>query len=241
MALHISCKNEERPLFFFPFSLFISNLKMTLGSILITGGTSLVGSAIIRQTKLESKYSAVHPVVAFSRSARPELSASSVHHVRGNVFDAMSLQSVIRNKPHVVHTVGLDEVDSSLLVANALADRSTDITHPEDRRAFIFFSVADGFPSLIFNQDFVHGKRQAEYALLGIKLSSKIRVVIFRPGKFLIWWPFMRLCTCVKEILIYFYHCRCHLFISQTFRHIALCVWLISDRSVIAAIEGLHS
>lgn len=159
---------------------------MTLGSILITGGTSLVGSAIIRQTKIESKYSAVHPVVAFSRSARPELSASSVHYVRGNVFDAMSLQSVLRNKPHVVHTVGLDEVDSSLLVANALADRSTDMTHPEHRRAFIFFSVADGFPSLIFNQDFVHGKRQAEYALMGIKLSSKIRVVIFRPGKFTI-------------------------------------------------------
>lgn len=155
---------------------------MTFGSILITGGTSLVGSAIIRQTKRESKYSAVHPIVAFSRSATPESSASFVHYVRGNVYDAMSLQSVVRNRPHVVHTVSADEMDSSILVANALADRCT-VVHPDERRAFIFFSVAEGFPSLIFNENFVHWKRQAEQALLGIKLAPKVRVVIFRPGK----------------------------------------------------------
>jgi short-subunit dehydrogenase involved in D-alanine esterification of teichoic acids len=47
---------------------------MTVASILITGGTSLVGLAIIRQQN--NKY----PIVAYSRSAKPESSASLVHY-----------------------------------------------------------------------------------------------------------------------------------------------------------------
>jgi nucleoside-diphosphate-sugar epimerase len=178
---------------------------MTIGSILITGGSSLVGSAIIRQTKIESKYSPVHPIVAFSRNVKPESSASLIHYVRGNVYDELSLQSVLRSNPHIVHTVNDDYDESAILVANALANKS-EIN--KERRSFIFFSVAVGFPSLIFNTSFVESKRQAESALLGIKLKNQIRVVVFRPGK-------ERCNTCKKtQSITHFYFLRHYIFIS---------------------------
>ncbi|CAO0794693.1 unnamed protein product [Mucor circinelloides] len=168
---------------------------MTVSSILITGGTSLVAAALIRQTHSQSN---AKPVVALSRSALPEASASRVHYVRGSVFDTDCLNSVLRGNPNVVHTVGafLDDnnesagtlyehinCDSSIVVACAMADKfdvNNDLSH--QRRALVYFSVAEGFPDFIFDQDFVNSKREAEAALLGIEFRNRVRVVIFRPG-----------------------------------------------------------
>ncbi|KAG1060119.1 hypothetical protein G6F42_028079 [Rhizopus arrhizus] len=140
---------------------------MTVSSILITGGTSLVAAALIRQTHSQSN---AKPVVALSRSALPEASASRVHYVRGSVFDTDCLNSVLRGNPNVVHTVGafLDDnnesagtlyehinCDSSIVVACAMADKfdvNNDLSH--QRRALVYFSVAEGFPDFIFDQDF---------------------------------------------------------------------------------------
>ncbi|KAL9553075.1 hypothetical protein MBANPS3_003477 [Mucor bainieri] len=168
---------------------------MTLSSILITGGTSLVAAALIRQTHSQSN---AKPIVALSRSALPEASAARVHYVRGSVFDAVCLSSVLRGNPNVVHTVGafLDDnsesvdtayerinCDSSIVVACAMADKF-DVNNdlPHQRRALVYFSVAAGFPGFIFDQDFVNSKREAEAALLGIEFKNRIRVVVFRPA-----------------------------------------------------------
>ncbi|GAN06389.1 hypothetical protein MAM1_0121c05871 [Mucor ambiguus] len=168
---------------------------MTVSSILITGSTSLVAAALIRQTHSQSN---ARPIVALSRSALPEASAAQVHYVRGSVFDAGCLSSVLRGNPNVVHTAGalLDDnsefadtayerthCDSSIFVASAMADRF-DVSKdpPHQRKALVYFSVAAGFPSFIFDQEFVNSKREAEAALLGIEFRNRIRVVILRPG-----------------------------------------------------------
>ncbi|CAO3642740.1 unnamed protein product [Mucor fragilis] len=166
-----------------------------VSSILITGGTSLVAAALIRQTHSQTS---AKPIVALSRSALPEASAARVHYVRGSVFDADCLSSVLRGNPNVVHTVGafLDDnsetadtayerinCDSSIVVACAMAntfDANNDLPH--QRRALVYFSVAAGFPGFVFDQNFVDSKREAEAALLGIEFRNRIRVVIFRPG-----------------------------------------------------------
>ncbi|KAF1803626.1 hypothetical protein FB192DRAFT_1081341 [Mucor lusitanicus] len=168
---------------------------MTVSSILITGGTSLVAAALVRQTHSQSN---ARPIVALSRSALPEASAARVHYVRGSVFDADCLSSVLRGNPNVVHTVGafLDDnsdsadtayerinCDSSIVVACGMAEKfdvNSDLPH--QRKALVYFSVAAGFPGFIFDPDFVHSKREAEAALLGIEFRNRIRVVIFRPG-----------------------------------------------------------
>ncbi|CEP15059.1 hypothetical protein [Parasitella parasitica] len=152
---------------------------MTASSILITGGTSLVAAAMIRQTHSQSS---AKPAVALSRSALPEASASRVHYVRGSVIDATCLQSVLRGNPNVVHTIGVfpddnsesfdvnnqhSHCDSSITVACTMAGKfDPNKNARKDRRALAF----------------VTSKREAEAALLGIEFRNRIRIVIFRPG-----------------------------------------------------------
>ncbi|KAI9481226.1 MAG: hypothetical protein EXX96DRAFT_207631 [Benjaminiella poitrasii] len=165
-------------------------------SLLILGGTGLMGTAIIRESqndaRIKQRYATIY---ALSRTAenREELGAT---FIQGNALEADSLNPIVAGKnPDVVHTVGtlLDQSgqygsngtydrlnrDAAIVAAQTLAAQK----HDQDRRrCFLYFSAATAPPSFLLNERYIQAKREAEEALLSLDLKDKLRVVVFRPG-----------------------------------------------------------
>lgn len=166
-------------------------------TLLIVGGTGLVGSSIIRETQKNIHLSSYHNnhILALSRTANAKKSVSGVSFVQGDALDTKSLQASFDTNPNVVHTVGtLIEQhkygdngtyermnrDAAVNVATTMASKYDGI----NRRCFIYFSAGNAPPKCLLNERYIGAKREAEQLLLNNKeFKEKIRVVVLRPGK----------------------------------------------------------
>ncbi|KAI8643118.1 hypothetical protein BD408DRAFT_482207 [Parasitella parasitica] len=165
-------------------------------SLLIVGGTGLMGSAIIRESQKNKilPYYHNHHILALSRTADAKSSKEGVTFIKGDALDPTSLQVAFETNPNVVHTVGtlLDQSktygangtydrlnrDAAISIAETMASKYDDI----NRRCLVYFSAANAPPKYLLNERYIQAKREAEEALLGDVFKSKIRVVVLRPG-----------------------------------------------------------
>lgn len=166
-------------------------------TLLIIGGTGLVGSSIIRETQRNKHLSSYHNnhILALSRTANAQKSVPGVSFVQGDALDPKSLQASFDTNPNVVHTVGTlieqrkygdngtyDRLnrDAAINVAETMASKYDGI----NRRCFIYFSAGNAPPKYLLNERYIQAKREAEQLLLGNKdFRERIRVVVLRPGK----------------------------------------------------------
>ncbi|KAL0095245.1 hypothetical protein J3Q64DRAFT_1064109 [Phycomyces blakesleeanus] len=157
--------------------------------LLVVGGSGLVGSSIIRQSRQDHKYH----ILALSRSASASNDSDNVHYVQGNALEPSTLSGPLKNNPDVVCAVGIIREDpkrgndgtfervnrdSAITVAKAMAERYDGKT----RKCFVFISAANYLPSFMLDRNYYKAKREAEAALLGKELSDRLRVVILQPG-----------------------------------------------------------
>ncbi|KAI7893754.1 uncharacterized protein EV154DRAFT_500680 [Mucor mucedo] len=165
-------------------------------TLLIIGGTGLVGSSIIRETQKNIHLPSYHNthILALSRTANAKKSVPGVSFVQGDALDVASLKRSFEANPNVVHTVGtLIEQrkygdngtyermnrDAAINVAHTMASKYDGI----NRRCFIYFSAGNAPPKYLLNERYIGAKREAERYLLGNKeLNEKIRIVVLRPG-----------------------------------------------------------
>ncbi|KAI8378876.1 hypothetical protein EDC96DRAFT_493502 [Choanephora cucurbitarum] len=165
-------------------------------SLLLVGGTGLVSSAIIRESRKYEHLPSYHNIhmYALSRNASAKKSVAGVTFVQGDALDPPSLKVPFETNPNVIHTVGtlIDQSkkhgpngtydrmnrDAVLSVADTMLSKYDHI----NRRCLIYFSAANAPPSFLLNERYILSKREAEQALLGPKYKDKIRVVVFRPG-----------------------------------------------------------
>ncbi|KAI8074249.1 uncharacterized protein B0P05DRAFT_547858 [Gilbertella persicaria] len=165
-------------------------------SLLLVGGTGLVSSAIIRESKKYQHLPSYHNthIYALSRNAAAKKSVEGITFIQGDALDPASLQVPFETNPNVVHTVGtlLDQSkkhgangtydrlnrDAAITVADTMLSKYDHI----HRRCLVYFSAANAPPSFLLNERYILAKREAEQALLGPKYKDKIRVVVFRPG-----------------------------------------------------------
>lgn len=164
-------------------------------SLLIVGGTGLVGSAIIRESQ-RNQYSSQYNrhIYAISRSADSQKSLEGVTYVKGDALNASTLESSFETNPNVVHTVGTliefkkygkdgtyDRLnrDAAVVVAETMAKKYDHVK----RRCLVYFSAAHFPPSYLLDERYGLTKREAEQILMSDKFKDKIRVVVMRPGK----------------------------------------------------------
>lgn len=167
-----------------------------MSSLLLVGGTGLVGSAIIREAQKNTHLPHYHNnhILALSRTADTKQSTEGVSFVKGDALKPSTLTESFKENPNVVHTVGTimeqskygddgtyDRLnrDAAISVADTMASKYDGI----HRRCFIYFSAANAPPKYLLNERYIQAKREAEQALLGDKYKDKIRVVVLRPGK----------------------------------------------------------
>lgn len=164
-------------------------------SLLLIGGTGLMGSAIIRESQKNKHLSRYHNshIFALSRTAEARNSVEGVTFVQGDALNAASLGPSFSTNPNVVHTVGTlieqskygqdgtyDRLnrDAAITVADTMASHYDGI----NRRCLVYFSAANAPPKYLLNERYIQAKREAEQALLGDKYKETIRVVVLRPG-----------------------------------------------------------
>ncbi|GAA5812531.1 hypothetical protein MFLAVUS_005987 [Mucor flavus] len=167
-----------------------------MSSLLIIGGTGLVGSSIIRESQKNQHLSSYHNnhIYAISRTANRYKSVPGVSYVQADALDPSSLRKSFDSNPNVVHTVGTlieqskygsngtyDRMnrDSVVNVATIMASKYDGI----NRRCLVYFSAGNAPPRYLLNERYIQSKREAEKLLLGNKeFKEKIRVVVLRPG-----------------------------------------------------------
>lgn len=176
-------------------------------SLLIIGGTGLVGSAIIRESQKNKHLPYYnHHIYAISRTADQHKSYQGVTYVKGDALVPSTLEPSFETNPNVVHTVGTliefkkygkdgtyDRLnrDAAINVAETMATKYDHIK----RRCLVYFSAAHPPPSFLIDERYGQMKREAEQVLMSDRFKDKIRVVVLRPGK----TPLLIISGCVSK------------------------------------------